>query len=375
MQSNLNIGDVIAGDKATSFVISHLFAHLDLDVILGAHPAFINFTRKHLLEQVPKLLPKDKVVIEILEDVIIDSELIDIIYSLSRRGYKFALDDFVFHENLIPLIEIADIIKIDVLNLSKSKVIEQLTLLQNYKGKLLAEKIETRQQFAHCKKLGFDLFQGYFFNQPDLISGEKISENKTYLLKILAELHNPDIAMQRVEEVILQIPKLSYSILRLANSAALYAGRKIDSLLEAIQQLGLLQIRNWISLLLVSSLDDVAHSLLEQTLIRAKMCQSLARQSGLVSPHQAYTVGMLSTLDAILNEPMASLLGKISLNEELNEALINQKGNLGYVLSAVQCYERGHFEKLNDSKFSVENFSSAYVEAIEYTNEVMQLIR
>lgn len=373
--ANLNPADSDAGDKATSFVITHLFTHVDMDIVLGEYPAYINFTRKHLLEEIPKLLPKERVVIEILEDTVIDNELISIINILSKKGYKIALDDFIYQEHLSPLINLADIIKIDVLNLDEDNIQQQLSRLTGYQGRLLAEKVETREQFALCKELGFDLFQGYFFNQPNVIRGNKMSENKTYLLRLLTELHNPDIHMQRVEEIILQIPKLSYRILRLANSASLYAGKKIDSLLEAIQQLGLVQIRDWISLLLVSSLDDVAHSLLERTLIRAKMCQSLARQTGITNPHQAYTVGMLSILDAILNEPMNSLLEKISLSEELNAALLSHEGELGYTLSEVKYYERGNFEQLVNSKFTPAHFSSAYLEGIEYANQVITLIK
>lgn len=376
LNANLSQTSPIDGDNATSFVISHLFAHLDFELILGNHPAYINFTRKHLIEQIPKLLPSNRIVIEILEDTPVDDELIAVVRALAKRGYKFALDDFIYHDYLLPLINLADVIKIDVLNLPEAEVINQLTLLKTlkYKGKLLAEKIETRQHFLRCKELGFHFFQGYFFNRPDLIRGEKISENKTHLLRLLTELHNPDIHMERVEEIILQIPKLSYRILRLANSAALYAGKKIDSLLDAIQQLGLIQIRDWISLLLVSSLDDVAHSILEQTLIRAKMCQSLARQTGAASPHQAYTVGMLSTLDAVLNEPMPTLLAKISLSEDLNKALLFRKGGVGQILAAVEYYERGEFERLRDFNFPSDSFSSAYIDGIEYANQVMQLL-
>ncbi|KTD62247.1 EAL and HDOD domain-containing protein [Legionella spiritensis] len=373
--SNLPPGESEQGDRATSFVISHLFTHLNFETILGAHPAFINFTRKHLLEEIPLLLPKNRIVIEILENTLVDNELLTVVAKLAKKGYKFALDDFVYHKELEPLIDMANIIKIDVLNLSKEDVLKQLSHLQHFKGRLLAEKVETRRQFAHCKELGFDLFQGYFFNHPDVILGQKISENKTHLLKLLTEIHNPNIQMQRIEEMILQIPKLSYRILRLSNSAALYAGKKIETLLDAIQQLGLIQIRDWISLILISSLDDVALCLLEKTLIRAKMCQSLARHGGFTNPHLAYTIGMLSYLDAIFNEPMDTLLSKISLSEELNNALLHHEGKLGRVLSEVKYYEQGQFDKLNDSQFTMPHFSSAYMAGIEHCNEILLLIK
>ncbi len=190
----------------------------------------------------------------------------------------------MFREEIIPLIQLADYIKVDVLNLRKHQIQEQIAPLKDiFTGKLLAEKIEDRAVFKHCVDLGFDYFQGFFLNKPDPLKGQALTENKTHLLKLLNELNNEDVAIERIEEIILQIPKLSYRILRLTNSAALYMGKKIDSLLDAMKQLGLIQIRNWIILLLLASLDDLAPDLLERTLIRAKMCESLQKQQAILT--------------------------------------------------------------------------------------------
>lgn len=372
--ANIDASDERAGDNATSFVLSHLFTLLDLNTIIGIYPAYINFTRNHLLRMVPALLPKERVIIELLEHISIDELLLKNIRSLSRQGYKLALDDFVFREELIPLVDLAYVIKIEVLGLNEQEIRQQLEPLVGFKGKLLAEKIEDRKQLILCKELGFDLFQGFYLNYPNLVQGQKLSESKTYLLKVFSELYNPEIKIERVEEIILQIPKLSYRILRLANSAALFKGKKIHYLIDAIKQLGLLQIRNWISILLVSSLDDVANDLIERTLIRAKMCQTLASLSGIANPQKAYTVGIFSTLDAILNEPLASLLSKVQLSDELNAALLTRSGELGYLLNMAQAYEQANFNKLDFSKFTVQDFSQAYLEGIEYANSVMELL-
>ncbi|MFC3909817.1 EAL and HDOD domain-containing protein [Legionella dresdenensis] len=374
-ESHIDPDDESEGEHATSYVISHLFANLDMDMVLGSQPAFINFTRNSLLARIPLLLPRERVVIE-FGDIQIDDELIEAVTVFSKRGYKIALDDFIYRDELKPLIAIANIIKIDVLHQNDQQIKKQLLCVPgDFQGKLLAERVETREQFDICKALGFHLFQGFFLNQPNLIQGHILSENKIYLLRLLAELHNPEVKMQRVEEIILQIPKLSYRILRLANSASMYMGKKIDSLMDAIQQLGLIQIRDWICLLLVSSLDDISPDLLERTLIRAKMCQLLAKKARSANPHQAYTVGMLSTLDAILNEPMPSLLAKIHLSEGLNKALLYHKGVLGTLLANAQDYERGYFTKLQYTDFTDQDYSEAYLQGIEYANEVMQILR
>jgi EAL and modified HD-GYP domain-containing signal transduction protein len=373
-----NINNLIAssGDAATSSVISQLFTNLDMDTIIGNKRAFINFTYNHLIHQVPNLLPKNRIVIEVLETIAIDQLVIDNLIDLKQQGYKIALDDFLFREELIPLIEIADIIKIDVLAQNMQQIEEQLIpLRQRFNGHLLAEKIEDKIQFNNCIELGFDYFQGFFLNKPDPLKGQVITESKSNLLRLIAELNNDEVPIDRIEKIILQIPTLSYRILRLTNSGSFYVGRKIESLFDAINQLGLVQIRNWLSLLLLAGFDDVVPDLLERTLIRAKMCEHLAKISGFSNPHLAYTVGILSTLDAILNEPMASLLSKIQLSDALNEALLHHRGELGALLHFTIAYEEANFNQLDDNKINNEDLARSYFQGIEYANDVIKLIK
>lgn len=365
----------LSGDKATSSVIVQLFANLDMNAIIGNKRAFINFTYNNIIEQIPALLPKNRIVIEVLETVAIDQNIIANLTALSKQGYEIALDDFIFRKELSPLIDLANIIKIDVLNLNKQQIVNQLEQLKNFKGQLLAEKIENKNQFDCCVELGFEYFQGFFLNKPDPFRGQNITENKIQLLRLLAELNDEDVALEKVEKIILQIPKLSYRILRLSNSAYLYTGKKIDSLMDAISQLGLIQIRNWISLLLLASLDDVAPDLLERTLIRAKMCESLAKITEYHNPHQAYTVGILSTLDAILNEPMSSLLAKIQLSEVLNEALLHRKGELGLILQFSLDFEEAKFNKLDKDSIENKDLTQSYLQGLAHANDVIDIIK
>lgn len=372
--SNVDNINSLSGDTATSSVLLQLFANLDVNTIIGNKRAFINFTHNHLVQQIPALLPKNRIVIEVLETVAIDKPLIFNLTELKKQGYQVALDDFVFRNELIPLVEMADIIKIDVLNRDEKQISEQLLPLKSFRGKLLAEKIENKRQFNNCINLGFDYFQGFFLNKPDSLKGQAITENKTQLLRLLTELNNENVPIERIEEIILQIPKLSYRILRLANSASLYISKKIESLMDAISQLGLIQIRNWLNLLLLVSLDDVAQDLLERTLIRAKMCESLSKSIGYPNPHQAYTIGILSTLDGILNEPMPSLLAKIQLSETLNEALLNHKGDLGKILKFTIDYEQANFNQLDSATVNTEELAQSYLKGIEYANNIIDIL-
>ncbi len=364
----------IAGDIETSSVITQLFTSLDINTIIGDKRAYINFTHNHLVQKIPCLLPKERIGIEVLETVVVDQALIDSLISLREQGYIIALDDFVYNEQTAPLVKLADIIKIDVLNQNKQQIAQQLVPLKQFKGKLLAEKIEDLEQFYNCMDLGFDYFQGFFLNKPNSLKGQQITENKNILLRLLSELNNENVAIERIEEFILQIPKLSYRILRLANSVAGYRGKKIDSLLEAVKKLGLNQIRDWLSLFLMSNEDVLLPDLLERTLIRAKMCECFAKLSEHANPHQAYTVGILSTLDLFLNESMSSLLSRIQLSDEFNEALLHQHGKLGEILQLTIDYEKADFAQIEKSPYQKEDLTRSYLEGIEYANSIMSII-
>ena len=366
---------VSSGDEKTSHVITQLFSSLNIETILNNKRAYINFTRNHLIWNVPLLLPKELIVVEILEDIVIDKPILECVYRLKDQGYQLALDDFIYHPKDSPaLIEIADVIKIDVLKQNKRQIAQQLAPLNNFKGKLLAEKIESPEQFQDCIDLGFHYFQGFFLNRPSSFKGQLLTESRAVLYRLLSQLNDENISIERVERLLLNIPKLSYRILRLANSTTHYRGRKIESLLEAVRRLGLNQIRNWLSLFLISSQDEPSSELLERTLIRAKMCEALAQKIGYSDPHQAYTVGILSTLNLFLDEPLSQLLCKIDLTETLNTALIHHQGLLGELLGSVISYEQGHFHHAVQSSFEAQDLLDSYLEAIKYASVVLAAI-
>ena len=166
-----NWADFSDGEVATAQVIHNVFTAIGLDSLVGSKLAFINLTRDFILHDYMVLCPTDRVVLEVLEDIVVDAELIAAVQALSRQGYAIALDDFVFHEHLRPLVEIADIIKVDVLALDRPTLRQNVASLARYDVKLLAEKVETSEDLARCQALGFDYFQGYYFGEPDVITG------------------------------------------------------------------------------------------------------------------------------------------------------------------------------------------------------------
>ena len=372
-ESNIIITDESAGVKATSSVIAQVFANLDLDMVVNNKPFFINFTYTDIILTIPRLLPPERIVIEVSELATINTLLISALTELHDDGYKIALDNFIYNENHAPLLEIADFVKIDVLNESKEAILTKLQPLKAYQGKLLAERIDNKDQFHLCAELGFHYFQGFFLNKPDVIKGQIIAENTSLLLRVLTELNNEELSVEQLERTILQIPRLSYRILRVANSAYYYSGKEIKSLIDAIFRIGVTKVKNWANLILLASNPDTLQDLTERTLIRAYMCENMAKALKL-NADEAYTAGMFSTLDGMLNQPLPLLLSKIQLSDELNNALLSYQGGIGSVLKAVIDYEHANFDKLADLNLDRNQVMSFYLNGIKYANATLGIV-
>lgn len=367
---------LIYQDNSAPVSITSLFTDISSNSLLDNKMAFINFTYDDIIQNTPKMLPRSKIVIELSETIVVDSRLLSHLRALHEAGYKIALDDFVYREEIKPLLELAHIIKIDVFNLSQTEIKEQIEPLRTqFKGKVLAKKIETRLQFNECVALGFDYYQGFFLNKPSQLVGQTLSENKIHLLHLISIMNSDNASIGEIDEMIIKVPNLANRVLKLTNSAAFYTGRKFSSLTEALRQLGLAQIKSWVSMLMLTTADDIATDLMERTLIRAKMCELLARETKQANPYQGFTVGILSTLDSISNEPMSKLLAKMHLSEALNHALILKEGALGTILRCVIHYETANFKKLGEYTTNNQFLIQSYIEGIKYAQNVMSLIR
>tara|TARA_R110002049_G_scaffold76940_2_gene197239 strand:- start:400 stop:1623 length:1224 start_codon:yes stop_codon:yes gene_type:complete len=356
------------GDEATSRVINYTFMELGIERVIGNHLAFVNLTRNFILTDDPLPFAQDRVVLEILEDIVADDELIAATQKLVAQGYMIALDDFVFDESLRPLVQLAEIIKIDLLAFSEQALKEQVTLLKQENVKLLAEKVETQEQYQLCKKLGFDYFQGYFFSRPTIIEGQAIPDNQLNLLSIITKLQNQDVEIDDIEQLISQDVGLTYKLLRLLNSAAIGLPRKIESIKQGLVFLGLKAIRTWTTLISLNDMKSTPSELMANTLIRAKMCEQLAENYN-CSAETGFLVGLFSTIDAMLSHPMHQLLKSLPLNNDIKEALSGGKGSLGELLNVVIQYEHGLWDKINTEQVSLEQLGKLYINATEWTIE------
>jgi len=373
--SHVNRAEFSNGDAASSQVLLNAFTELSITNVVGKHLAFINFTRNLL--QTPPPFDRNQLVVEVLERQKVDGAMLHALKVLREHKYTIALDDFVLTPETESLIPYADIIKLDVLQLSPTEILEHIKFLKPFSVKLLAEKVETYEMLEFCKSAGFDLFQGYFLARPQIITGRKMSDNKQSVLQLLAALQDPDIAVEKIEKMLARDTVLSFKLLRLVNSAAFGLARKVDSLRQAIMLLGLNKIKNWVNILAMSNLGDKPHELSVSALTRARMCELIANElNGKAKPDGFFTVGLLSTLDAFMDAPMTTLLDSISLSKHINDAILNQLGSEGKVLEITTAYEKGDWENIDwdylaSNNINPEKLAQIYIETLEWVDKTI----
>ncbi len=365
-----NAANITDGNHATSQVINNAFLVIGLEQIVQHHFAFINLTREFLLGEIPFPLPPGKVVLEVLEDIAVDTELVASLEEFKNKGYKIALDDFILTDQNSVLVPFADIIKIDLMALSQKELIEQVKALKEYDVKLLAEKVETKQEFELCKQLGFDYFQGYYFCKPDIVAGKQLPPNRLALLEMIATLQDPECSFEELEVIISKDVAISYKLLRIINSSFYSLAQPVASLQKALVVLGLQALRNWVTVIGLSQIDDKPKELINSSLVRAKMCELLAIELT-CEKSSAFTIGLFSMLDVLMDQPLKELLDKLPLADEVSDALIGYNGSLGKLLAIVVAYENNNWEELEKiATIPVHTLRHAYVDSLEWSNEI-----
>ena len=365
-----NRAGVVDGDLATSQVLHNTFVEIGLDTIVGCKQAFINFTRDFILQDYTAVFPADRVVIEVLEDIAVDMALITAIRALSTQGYTIALDDFVLRDHLRPLLEVADIVKVDILTLDRPTLQEYVTQLRPYNVQLLAEKVETRDDFDFCRDLGFDYFQGYFLCRPDIVKGQRTPANRLVTLRLLAKLQDPETEFDELEEIISRDVSLSYKLLRLINAAIYSLPKKIESIRQALLLLGTKFITSWVSLIMLTGVSDKPQELMVTALVRGKMCELLAQAMQQANKEAFFTIGLFSVLDAMLDTPMPEVLKPLPLAEETSRALLYHEGIGGQTLRCVLAYERGNWDEVVCPGLDRRCIKETYLQAITWAAEV-----
>ncbi len=330
---------------ATATVITHAFAELGLADALGAQRAFINVDGDFLLSEAVELLPKDKVVLEILETVEITPPILERCQELRDKGFMLALDDIVaVTPAMLPLLDLMHIAKVCIPAVAPEALPPLVQALSRTPARLLAEQVESREQMEHCHQLGFHFFQGYYFARPMVIAGRKLGQSRVSLLKLLSQVLD-DSDTPLLEETFKQAPGLSINLLRMANSAAVGARTRITSLRHAITLLGRRQLQRWLQLLLYTDPSGGGgfSPLLQLAATRARLLELLAEshmEGDREFADRAFLTGILSLTPALFGPSMEEILGQISnLASDVKQALLRHQGSLGLLLRLVEALE------------------------------------
>ena len=361
-------------NTATAELVHNSFLVMNFDKLTGGTRGFINFTQELLENEIPVILPKDKIVIEILENVKVTDNIINKCKKLKSEGYTLALDDFIFNRtdcDYTPLIEIADIIKIEFPFADKQ---EQWKLISKYRNRVLflAEKVETWEDFQEAEEMGYDLFQGYFFSKPMMVKAKEISSLSIHLISILEELNKDEPDFLSISETIQKDLGLSFKLLKISNSDNSRQGQDIERLHEAVTRLGAQELKRWVSIMLAKeSHNQENFELIKICLLRGKTMELMSCELGCESIEtDFFLTGILSSVDAIINDSMESILHSLALSENAKNALLGNSGILKDCLDCILEYEKFEFASVRTMLMSMgltlERFMDLYMDALNW---------
>jgi c-di-GMP phosphodiesterase len=357
----------VGPEAMTAGVMAGAFGELGLDLLVGDRSAHINVTREFLLDMRPLPLDPRRTVLELIEDQKVDTALIDVLAEAVDAGFTLALDDFKHAPKMDPLLDLASIVKLDVRALSPKQLEAEVRKLEPRNLTLVAEKVETAEEYELCRELGFDAYQGYFFALPELSRTPGTPTRELGTLCALAAT-DEDTSLEELESIVRRDAGLSHKLLRYANSAYVSPLRPIESLRHAVTMIGAVPIRRWSLLLALSGLRDAPSHLLEVALVRARMSELLAPRMR-AAPDRAFTAGLFSLLDALTGREMEELVTELSFDERLTRALVSREGPEGAVLDATLAYERGAFDDAAHHA-RPDVLADAYTQALRWSDQV-----
>ncbi|MEM6639584.1 MAG: HDOD domain-containing protein [Pseudomonadota bacterium] len=357
-----------SGDDATQEVVSNALIDIGLDRLVGSARAFINLTTAYITGERALPYVGERVVLEVLEDVPPTPEVIAGLEKFAADGHTVALDDFIDRPECEPMLHIAHIVKLDLMAIDPADLEAQVNRLRQFNVKLLAEKVETHEEFRRCLDLGFDYFQGYFFCKPDQITGVRPKGNKLIATELMSALQKPDIGFDDLQSILSRDASLAYRLLGYVNSAYFNFRSQVESIRQALTIIGTRGVKQWATMILMSTLGQgKPNELLRMGMIRARMCENLADRVAGVSPDALFTCGLFSILDALMDMTMEDVVETMAVDDLVTLALLKGQGPLGQVLGYVMAYEQGALNALPEDW--AKDCQRAYIDAVEWSQE------
>jgi len=365
-----NSAEVLDNLSATTNVIMHAFADLGIEAALGSYKGFINCDESLLISDMLEALPSEKIVLEVLETVEVTPAIVERCKELKARGFTIALDDFIKYEDRYkPLLEVVEIVKVDIMPLDQTMLAETTRALKKWPLMLLAEKVDSQEQAAFCLKLGYDLFQGYYFAKPTIIAGKKLNLSQLALLQLLG-LVLADGEVPEMEKVLKHEPGLTMNLMRLTNSVATGVRTKVTSMRHAIQVLGMRQLQRWLQLLLYTNPaggnNSIAGPLLQLAATRGRLMELLAtklRPNDRQFEDHGFMTGIMSLMPSLMGIPMEEILRTVNFGDDVREALEAHGGTLGTMLSLTEALEGNDIQLCHDLTAELSGIDAGVVNA------------
>jgi len=380
-RNELNPGQIDYGDRSSSQILITALLDIGLTEVVGDKLAFINIPREYFQGEISFPLARKQIVLEVLQDILPNAEIMFSLRQFTlRNAYPLLLEGFDFDDSSLELLPMANFIKLDVKNLAEDIVRQQLHTLKNFNGPLIANHVDNMQLYYYAKELGFDLFQGFYFCESCYETTETVAigsfNRKSSELRLLSDLLQPHISYSKLQALVARDVTLTYRVLRYINSEKFHLARPVETIQQAISLLGLKPITTWMVILVLARFKHKPEELLTLALVRAKMCEAMSKHANL-NIDTGFTVGLLSTLDALLDKDMATVVAELPLNNAAKSALEKKSGPLGEILGTIIAYEQADWQSdfIRDSKNSSQ-LTAVYLDAIHWTHEVKaQLLR
>lgn len=340
--------EFVKPDEATSKLLANSHLNLGLDDITGGKPSFINFYEDTLLYKFPTSLDSNNVVIEVLETIPISEKLLEACKHIKSLGYTLALDDHDFDPKWDIFLPHVDIIKVDVLESSYETIAKHVPKFLNAGVKLVAEKIETLEEFDRYEKLGFDYFQGYFFAKPEVLEKKSLPSTKVSMVELMSISSQVDFDFDKINDVVERDVTLSYMLLRFINNPMVNKRYKISSLRHALNFMGEVEIKKFIALIALANLNDnKAPELVNLSLVRAKFCELISKaKNESENPPKGFLVGLFSLLDALLDQTMDEVLERLPVMDEIKDALTDKESSLRDYLILARAFEQADWRTI-----------------------------
>ena len=333
----------IDGETATTSLLSSSFFTVGIDKVGAGKLVFINFTEELLLNKTPQLFPPDKMMVEILEDVSPGPDIVAACQSLKDNGYSLALDDFVYSKQFEELLHLSDIIKIDFRLTPVETLGEMVETLKKYNCKLLAEKVETYDEFNQAVELGFDYFQGYFFSKPEVLKNKDLSSSQVGMLRLISKINTEEFDVESLAGLVAQDVSITYKLLKYINSSHFARLQPLSSIRQAITFLGEDGFKMFVSLIATSKLSEgKPGELIRASIIRARFLEQIGNELKKDSS-ELFLLGLFLSIDAMLDQSIENVISKMALSDNLKEALVNRTGDLYVFVRLIETYEAGQW--------------------------------